>query len=172
MILGVLIGFIFFIILGILLYKISESSKLTAIALLGAGIIGCLSGTISINIYLGNHESEAVVKEECNIYSLNTFNSIQGHFILGAGSINNYVSYYYYIEEDGMYALRSVDAKKVKICQTNDVFPKIVVYGYVLKEPNVFFGLGKYSGKADSIIIYIPENSIVQQYNPNVGGLV
>lgn len=135
-----------------------------------------------------NTVDSKVVESSVSITSVNLNSdpsiSGSGSFILGSGSISidssieNYF-YYYVKDENNRYRLDKINAETVLLEESNEREPSIVTfdtYEVVATIPTTF---GKILGfKEESnehlnsylteTVMYIPEGSIVKDYNPNM----
>jgi hypothetical protein len=110
---------------------------------------------------MGNLFPATSLNSSTPIYSLKTSEGVQAQFMLGSGSVNSNPVYLCYTKNDIGYSLKEVDASKSIIIQTNDTPPRMDTYKLNLVwEILLFADNSEYR-------IYIPENSIIQTYNPN-----
>ena len=101
------------------------------------------------------------------MYGLNDRFGIEGHFILGSGTIEE-ESYIYYYEkgEFGGYKINKVKSNGVEIIEREDSEPVayLKTYKYRVKE-NWFFGLGTISDKDEVKILYVPKGTVQVDFN-------
>ena len=101
------------------------------------------------------------------IYSVTNHTGIEGHFVLGTGSINTEMYYFYF--EEGELGLRigKLKASETEIIESDSEYtiPEIVTYKLVPKKNDWFFGLGnerlfpKYKK-----VLSLPKGSIKVKY--------
>lgn len=152
--------------------------------------LSMISVSLLFNLFIIHYESaEPVVKENvAKIASLNLnrdpSSSVGGSFILGTGSVNVDTSteiyfYYYTQDENGRYKLDKINAGTVLIDESNEVEPCIKTTSTYNVSKADISKLGEFLGfkeetkeylVEDSVerVIYIPEGSVIQSYNPNL----
>jgi len=131
-------------------------------------IVGALA-LIGIAIYmLGNLICAQIVipayniGEEVKIASLDNRSMLQGSFTLGTGHIDQELHYVYMEETDrGGYRLSQVPAEDTTIFEWDQVDGKVVT-----RNPN-FMSIAWSVHFTKAYDIYIPEGSIIREYNPN-----
>lgn len=93
--------------------------------------------------------------EKCisEIYTLERGTSASGNFVLGTGSIDTDIAYYYYVSTDKGYRMDKITSSnyEIYIVEDNNCTPCITLN----KEAN---GYDKY------YIIYVPKGTIIQQF--------
>lgn len=136
------------------------------------------------NRYVGVSSEENVVKIVS--VNLNSESSVSGggSFILGTGSVSiegrvdNYF-YYYVKDENNRFKLSKINAESVLIEENNEVEPSIVTtenYDVYSTTPTWFGELLGFEYEeqkylvdgSTEIVMYIPEGSVMQEYNPNM----
>jgi hypothetical protein len=104
------------------------------------------------------------------IISLDRYSEINGSFIFGCGNIDQERHYYVYTQEpDGGYVERRLPVHMVKIYET-DAAPKIkFVNFFKIKQGDIdrYGACTRLYDKA-CIELYIPQNSIMRIYDPNL----
>ena len=87
------------------------------------------------------------------IYSLDRGTEVNGHFSLGCGSIDSDITYYFYVETERGFELKSIssDNSKIYLVETDEKYPSIVT-----KKDKDSFGTYK--------VIYIPVGTIVKSF--------
>ena len=79
------------------------------------------------------------------------------------GSVESKPVYYYYEKQsNGSYILDNIDADNCQIFQTSEISPQIQLYNGTIMTL-LFSDL-----MAHRYDIFLPENSIIQEYNPNM----
>lgn len=121
---------------------------------------------IAFGISTTNLKHDWEKQSETYIYSIYTDRDVEGHFVLGCGSIDTVPYYYYY--EDGEVGLKlsKLKAEKVEILETDSetTVPAIVKYVMVNHNSDWFFGVGKTVPCAKTrTIIVLPKGSIQRQ---------
>lgn len=152
--------------------------------------LSMISVSLLFNLFVIHYESaEPVVKENvAKIASLNLnrdpSSSVGGSFILGTGSANvdtrTEVYFYYYTQdENGRYKLDKINAGTVLIDESNEVESCIKTTSTYNVSKADISKLGEFLGfkeetkeylVEDSVerVIYIPEGSVIQSYNPSL----
>lgn len=87
-----------------------------------------------------------------DIMSINRGSSVEGHFSLGSGTIEETSYYFYYYETDRGIKLGKVEADDTYIIETSEFIPSI----YEVKEANTF---STYN------ILYVPVGTVMTVYN-------
>ena len=135
----------------------------------------CLIMIFVFPISYSDEIPDPLSSKKVEIYSLglNTSGEVQGHFVLGCGTVSGeiYPTYRFYtISQDNKYHLNEVIAKNFDIVCTDTVEPCIVydatkMVMYPVRK--FFFNECIYFDIEDDNLtgtIYIPKNSIVQSY--------
>ena len=87
------------------------------------------------------------------IYSLDRGSAVEGSFTLGSGTIDTYIAYYFYIETDHGFQLKTLridDYTEIYLVEDDNTTPHVVK----IKE----------KGGNPYYIIYVPEGTVVQQF--------
>ena len=87
-----------------------------------------------------------------DIMSINRGSSVEGHFSLGSGTIEETSYYFYYYETDRGIKLGKVEADDTYIVETSEFIPSI----YEVKEANTFLTYN---------ILYVPIGTVMTVYN-------
>ena len=119
---------------------------------------------ISILITINYYKPEYILTKTQPIESLDVLSGSKGNFILGAGSIKNHITYYYYVkDEEGLYELKSISGENIKIKQeVNENKAYIEVYEPKTKDVILYWLMDS------EYIIVVPENTIQKDFNANI----
>lgn len=102
------------------------------------------------------------------IVSLDSDISSSGSFFLGIGSVSGSKKYYYFVETPRGMNSRSVYATNSYINETDSLDPKVVHHDFQEEEEIWSFYIPAPHVRPDDYTeIYVPEGSIVREYNPN-----
>lgn len=89
-----------------------------------------------------------------DIMSISRGNSVEGHFVLGTGAIEEKNYYFYYYETDKGIKLGKASADKTYIVETDEFVPSI----YEIKEANTFVTYNT---------LYVPIGTVMTVYELN-----
>lgn len=121
--------------------------------------------------FQGGLEKERQEQEKTEIYSIKNEIGITGHFVLGTGSVNSEMYYFYYTKGDYGYKIDKIKANDIEIVEREDSeqIGYIVKYKEVLKNDNYWVSFGKevFFGKT-KMVIYVPKGTIKIDYNVSV----
>lgn len=142
--------------------------------------IACALGVmISVAVTDGVHQDKFVEKceiiDSVKIYSINDSITTSGSFVLGTGTVDSDMCYYFYQEienehVDGKsYKLGKVESRKAQIVYiTDDSEPRIEKHIHCETSDSFFldYCVSCFACLSDEDIyfIYLPENSIIQSY--------
>lgn len=139
----------------------SRDYVLTFLVFILSGFIGMIFGVIVAAILPSDMTTEFKTEK---LVSMNRDGSINGSFFLGSGSIESKQQYSYFVKDSIFFELKSVDVDVSKITYTNET-PKVVMSR---KVPTGFWGEWfTLSLHPKNYIFYIPEGSILHNYNLN-----
>ena len=126
--------------------------------------VGIIAMLISILITINYYKPEYILTKTQPIESLDVLSGSKGNFILGAGSIKNHITYYYYVkDEEGLYELKSISGENIKIKQeVNENKAYIEVYEPKTKDVILYWLMDS------EYIIVVPENTIQKDFNANI----
>ena len=110
-----------------------------------------------------------------NIYSIGVNSSVSGHFMLGAGSVDGYPTYRYFVKRNGAYQLNEIKAEQTLIFEEETGSPRVVniqstyYTGSTSWFKKAVFGDNEdwrvsYNNKHIKYHIYLPKGSIIQTY--------
>jgi len=127
---------------------------------------------IMITIWFGGNtitgeirQPEYTLGESQKLVNLEVADRIEGHFVLGTGTIESQPAYFYYQEVNTQaYQLKWVKAEDAVVHEDDTNAGTLLIYHPSFKD--LVFSLD-YSDRYD---FYIPIGSIKQDYDPNVGG--
>lgn len=104
-------------------------------------------------VFTANDYHSSYEKLNYEIYSLDSGTSVEGNFVLGSGSIESHITYYFYIKTERGFELQKITTEEMAIylVETNQKKPSIVEK----KEKDSF---EKYR------VIYVPEGTIVKSF--------
>lgn len=126
--------------------------------------IGVIYNLVAVMTLEQTTPYEKVVVQSVEITQLYDTMTVQGRFFLGTGTIDGKPAYACYIEEDGGYRLKHIDAKDAIVQYIEDgSTPRIET----IKTQNCWtdgFVQAAWSTTPTKTIIYVPENSIRQYY--------
>lgn len=106
------------------------------------------------------------VKETKPIYSLETGRSISGSFVLGCGTIDDELKYYFYVDKECGKQISSVDADSVILVETNNS-PKIEYLDYDYDFEYTIDNSDKIDTSVEAIL-YVPKKTIKMKFNANL----
>ena len=133
----------------------SEIKKQTAITIIVSAIltIGVVVGMFFWGkYYVDDYNSEYTETVYEKIYSLDRGTEVSGGFTLGSGSVEENIVYYFYVETDRGFQLKSVSAgyEEIYLDEDDMVTPHIDKI--------------KTKGEGPYYVIYVPEGTIVRQF--------
>lgn len=99
------------------------------------------------------------------IYALKDNSSINGSFFLGTGSVDGNQVYSFIKEEDGGKKVSSISVDSAIIYEGEDGSPRIDVYDPHIKNKIVRKLFGDMTFGDSKYKIYIPDNSMINEYN-------
>lgn len=114
--------------------------------------------------------NEHVVIKSTEIVQLRDGTNVSGNFFLGIGAVESGLTYIYYVEEDGGYKIKSVDADETTIYYITDGSkPRIETnevgrYWKSYWQSEWEWGNDFFSSSDRFTTIYVPEGSIRQYY--------
>ena len=126
--------------------------KEAAIAMMIFSFVVAIACVISV-IFTSRSYNESYENIEYEIYSLDRGTEVTGHFSLGCGSIDSDITYYFYVETDRGFELKSIssDNSKIYLVETGEKSPSIVT-----KKDKDSFGTYK--------VIYVPVGTVVKSF--------
>ena len=125
------------------------------IGMIMAGIFGtfALALTIVGACYYPKYQTPSKT-HITDIMSISRGSSVEGHFVLGTGAIEETNYYFYYYEADKGIKLGKVSADKTYIVETDEFVPSI----YEIKEANTFLTYNT---------LYVPVGTVMTVYKLN-----
>lgn len=119
-----------------------------------------------------NHQSSPEYQVACeDIYSLSVTTEVNGHFILGSGSVNSTMYYVFYTKDDNdLYKMSKAAVGNTLIKLDSSQTPKLTkVVQRITKIPDTIFGGTQESYEVDTYkrILIVPNNTIRQEYKVN-----
>lgn len=165
------ISFIVFgvvILFGVIEAIIEKNWEKYALASIGIGILLFgLTSLISVTIFTDVTEKEFYEIESTEIYSVGLHDTTSGSFFLGCGNVNSEFVYTFYEKDsEDNYKLSYISCDKTTICETNNKKPCVVLYKSKLTRSSYMWSYGACQlSVAKKYVIYVPEGSIVQQFN-------
>ena len=131
-----------------------------------SGFLAVVSAFIIFFSVTANLPQEYKKVETKYIYSIVNERDVEGHFVLGCGSVNTEAYYYYF--EDGEMGLKmsKIKAESVEIFETDSesTMPAIERYKIVNSKPDWFLGLGEDVPFAkEKLLIVLPKGSVKQR---------
>jgi hypothetical protein len=148
-----------------ILYEIVSNICLISLIIVSLGLIkySLISDITDDVFYLYSEEIETV-----EIYSIDADSNVSGRFVLFSGYVNEKQVYeYYYYKDDGYYR-DYIYSKNVKIVMDDDETPRI--YSVIKKYRFKWFIFHSSINNSEIVretIIYLPEGSIIQDYQLN-----
>lgn len=133
-------------------------------------MIGALIAVGSYIIYDLIPPKKETFKESYPLVALQDNINLNGHFFLGCGSIENNNYYFVMLKDKERIKFHKLPAEKWNIIEEENIQPQVVVIKKsVPKLVNELFSnddddLGVRKGKIIDRIIYIPKNSIINNY--------
>jgi hypothetical protein len=127
------------------------------------GLIGALIGILIAVIIPGKMIEQ---KETVQIIAIQDNITMNGSFFLGSGQVDGEMKYmYYYKSDSNTYKFGDIDADICSISY-DSINPRIV-FTYKIKDENAIINIFSINNKyyLDKAIIYIPEGSLVSNYN-------
>ena len=116
-----------------------------------------------------NENSYWKEKERTEIYSIGNQVGVEGHFVLGSGSIESEMYYFYYVEgSNGGIVINKCESKNVEIVEKDIDKGYIVNYERRYNKPHWFFGFGTFIGD-EKVMIEVPKGTIKYNYNVSLG---
>lgn len=165
----IIIGVIVFTILFIAIVFIVEKPQTTR-SILG-NLAGCIAGGVFTGLFLGFMISLSLTpdthieSQKYNLITLQDNNGMSGRLFLGTGGIFSGTEYAFYMEDSlGFYNLHTVPTFLSSITYTTDT-PHVEVYRNVRSETKWNDYARRRVDENPKYIFYIPENSIVMNYN-------
>lgn len=111
-------------------------------------------------------ESEYIKTNEIEISALNDKSNISGNFFIGTGYIEEEINYYYVENTEKGKIIKNIEADNVYIVEDNEEKPRIEKYNAQYKNKICNLIAKNYNNSYKKI--YIPENSITNEYNINL----
>lgn len=160
-------GIIFLLLLSIFIYNLIKYNKAkkdgsdrwtydeddAEIGMTMAGIFGAVALALTITGICHYPEYQTPSSTHIvDIMSISRGSSVEGHFTLGSGTIEETSYYFYYYETDKGIKLGKVEADDTYIVETSEFIPSI----YEVKEANTF---STYN------ILYVPIGTVMTVYN-------
>lgn len=143
-------------------FDLGGTLLLSALYSLVAGIIWFIVGIGCIASPIETYP--APESEKVEIYSLADGNLVEGrHCFLGSGYIDEELQYTFVVKDELGYTVEQVKAKNCYVKYTQEVpyaLPLYKKYGAFAK-----FWLGDDTASTDGYIFYLPEGTIIQEYN-------
>ncbi|NNG67553.1 hypothetical protein [Caldanaerobacter subterraneus] len=141
-------------------------AKLSLIAGLFLGII--VMGMDDAYVY----RTEVAFEEP--IYSLETYPTAHGDFILGIGSVDSEAQYYFYVKnKEGEYELKSIYSGLCSIVETDEQIPHVKKIIKTAEFKSFYYKLlGGINirgfAPVEHYILYVPSNTIKKVYSANI----
>lgn len=140
---------------------------------IGGALFGVVIGLLAILIIGGIIGTFLPTKDvpidTWYIYSVEDNMQTEGSFVLGCGSVDEDLTYYYMVNTNRGYKVKDIPASEcyIKIIGSNDddgiTTPQIVEYqGEFINENHYWIGMP--SGHSYSVM-YVPEDTIKEKYN-------
>jgi len=157
-------GSIFLLLLSIFIYNLikyinaskdrwSYDDEDASIGMTMSGVFGAFVLALTIVGICHYPEYQTPSKNHIvDIMSISRGSSVEGHFVLGSGTIEETSYYFYYYETDKGIKLGKVEADDTYIVETSEFIPSI----YEVKEANTFLTYN---------ILYVPVGTVMTVYN-------
>lgn len=155
---------IIFIVLTIIFFVIAFNAFENKWIIINTLLALLMLGLILI-VPLSSQKNNLEPIKEIEIYSMSGNMGVEGRFVLGTGSVDNDIVYIILLKDDYGYYQKTYsksDYKNIYIVETDDFQPKIVINKTNYINGYVDFMIGGLS--RDTLIIYIPENSVIENY--------
>ncbi|MBP2070877.1 hypothetical protein [Thermoanaerobacterium butyriciformans] len=167
----IIASFIAFI-LSLIVYFLLRNKKYKDIAGIISGImllVWCGSMLIStILSFVLPYKYETKIVSVKPIFSVESGNKVNGTFVLGTGSIDQTIVYYYYVQEKEGIKLESADSDNVYIVESNK---KPVIETVVEKPVYTYHWIGKIIGLSSAHVpvtyykLIVPRNTVKKVFD-------
>jgi len=136
------------------------------------GLLICLIITLVVAEF-GNYYDlckHNIKTEYIEIVSLQPFNSVEGSFVLGTGTIDGKMYYIYMKKESGGYRKGKILADDVLICETNEVSPRLSWKVLDRKVPTWLWPefiipiFDDFFKSPRDFVMYVPKGTIIKEF--------
>ena len=125
-----------------------------------------ISGSPFIGMTADNLHYTEQYKEDTVIYSLRTYDAIEGRFVLGNGSLENITYYIYYTQaNDGAYSINRVETDKCKIYMDRESGGVLTRVWGKIDDANLSTHWGWQETIFSHYELHLPYGSLIQEYS-------
>lgn len=125
------------------------------------GLIGAAIGVLMAGLIATFVPSITVLDNETELVALKDNLSVEGSFFLGSGSFGEEMKYYYCVNTDWGYKVKSIDADRAYIRETTTEKPSKKVYGSVPTGQFASFALCLDDNKT---VFCVPPGSVLKNH--------